>query len=84
MLKGMSKHDKALLLAMLEEKARRKEVYRFKDMFTGLYGWQQEFIKHTAEFSAVCLCAANRIGKTYTGTYIDAAHLMGDTCGIDC
>lgn len=78
MLATMARKDKVSLLAMLEEKARRREVYRFKDMFPGLYGWQKEFIKYTAEFSAVCLCAANRIGKTYTGTYIDAAHLMGD------
>lgn len=73
----MARADKVNLLAMLTEKARRAEVYRYKAMYDGLYSWQQEFITNTAEFSAVCLCAANRIGKTYTGTYIDAIHLMG-------
>ena len=74
----MARKDKVNLLAMLSEKARRKQVYRYKDMYPGLYDWQQEFITNTAEFSAVCLCAANRIGKTYTGTYVDSVHLMGD------
>ena len=78
MLAEMARPDKLNLLAMLSEKARRKEVYRYKKMYPGLYGWQKEFIKLTKEFSAVCLCAANRIGKTYTGTYIDSIHLMGD------
>jgi len=74
----MNRTEKLDLLAMLTEKARRAEVYRYKAMFTGLYGWQKEFITLTKEFSAVCLCAANRIGKTYTGTYIDSIHLMGE------
>lgn len=78
MLEAMVKSDKLTLLAMLQEKARRAEVYRYKTMHKGLYDWQQEFIANTKEFSAVCLCAANRIGKTYTGTYVDAVHLMGD------
>ncbi len=78
MLATMAKSDKLNLLAMLQEKARRAEVYRYKSMYNGLYDWQTDFITHTKEFSAVCLCAANRIGKTYTGTYIDAIHLMGD------
>ena len=73
----MQTQDKVELLALLQEKARRAEVYRYKTMYTGLYDWQKDFITHTKEFSAVCLCAANRIGKTYTGTYIDSIHLMG-------
>ncbi len=78
MLETMSRADKVNLVAMLTEKARRAETYRYKTMYSGLYDWQQDFIKHTKEFMAVCLCAANRIGKTYTGTYIDAVHLIGD------
>lgn len=74
----MARPDKIVLLAMLQEKARRAEVYRYKTMYSGLYEWQQDFITNTAEFSAVCLCAANRIGKTYTGTYVDSIHLMGE------
>lgn len=74
----MVRADKIALLAALQEKARRDEVYRYKTMYSGLYDWQKEFITNTAEFSAVCLCAANRIGKTYTGTYVDSIHLMGE------
>jgi len=74
----MARADKVNLLAMLSEKVRRSEVYRYKKMYNTLYGWQKEFITLTKEFGAVCLCAANRIGKTYTGTYIDSIHLMGD------
>lgn len=72
------KNDKLQLLALLEEKARRKAVYRYKDMYALMYPWQSEFIGSTAEFHQVCLIAANRIGKTYTGTYIDALHALGD------
>lgn len=78
MLETMSRADKVNLVAMLTEKAMRAEKYRYKTMHKGLYGWQREFIKHTKEYMAVCLCAANRIGKTYTGTYIDSIHLMGE------
>ena len=77
-LSALTRHQKVELVALLEEKARRKSVFRYRTMFDTLYEWQQEFIKDTKEFSAVCLCAANRIGKTYTGTYIDAIHLMGE------
>lgn len=66
------------LIALLDEKTRREEKFRYRKMFATLYDWQKEFIKNTAEYSEVCLCAANRIGKTYTGTYIDAIHAMGD------
>lgn len=77
-LSKLSRKEKLELAALLEEKARRENVLRYRGMFDTLYDWQKDFIKDTKEFSAVCLCAANRIGKTYTGTYIDAIHLMGD------
>lgn len=77
-LSKLSKKEKLELVTLLEEKKRRKSVFRYKTMYESLYDWQKEFIKDTADYSAVCLCAANRIGKTYTGTYIDAIHLMGD------
>ena len=66
------------MIMLLEEKARRKQVYRYRDMHKTLYNWQLEFIGTTKTYMASCLCAANRIGKTYTGTYIDSIHLMGD------
>ena len=75
---ALSRSEKLELVSLLEEKERRANVFRYRKMFDTLYDWQKDFIKDTAEFSGVCLCAANRIGKTYTGTYIDSIHLMGD------
>lgn len=77
-MQDLSRQQKEELVALLEEKARRKHAYRYKEMYSGLYDWQKEFNSKTADHTAVCLCAANRIGKTYTGTYIDSIHLMGD------
>ena len=74
----LARADKEQLLQLLQEKQRRRHLYRYREMFGILYGWQTEFIENTADFSQVCLIAANRIGKTYTGTYIDAIHLLGD------
>ena len=74
----MSREQKIELMLLLEEKAKRDEKFKYRKMFDILYDWQKDFIKETQEFSAVCLCAANRIGKTFTGTYVDAIHLMGE------
>ena len=77
-MRNLSRAENIQLISMLEEQARRKQVYRYKTMYDTLYDWQLEFISTTKAYMASCLCAANRIGKTYTGTYIDAIHLMGD------
>lgn len=66
------------LLLLLEEQARRQSERRYRTVFGSLYDWQREFIGATARYSQCCLIAANRIGKTYTGTYIDAIHALGD------
>ena len=66
------------LAALLEEKAARLDANRYRTIFAGLYGWQTEFIAATASYSQCCLIAANRIGKTYTGTYVDAIHALGE------
>ena len=73
-----SRAERELLLAMLQERERRARVYRYRYMHSKLYAWQREFIANTADYSQVCLIAANRIGKTYTGTYMDAVHALGD------
>lgn len=73
-----SRAERELLLAMLQERERRARVYRYRRMYTTLYAWQREFIANTADYSQVCLIAANRIGKTFTGTYMDAVHALGD------
>ena len=53
-------------------------MYRYRDIFPDLYKFQADTVRFTKNKTAVLLCAANRIGKTYLGTYIDAVHLMGD------
>lgn len=42
-----------------------------------LYAWQHRFIEATSVYSQCLLMAANRVGKTYTGCYIDAVHATG-------
>lgn len=63
---------------LLEEQAERARRSRYKSVFGTLYDWQREFVAATENFSQCCLIAANRIGKTYTGTYIDAIHALGE------
>lgn len=74
----METKQKALYLALLEEKAKRQKRDAIYNRFNILYDWQHDFITATASYYECCLCAANQIGKTFTGTYIDAAHLLGD------
>lgn len=42
-----------------------------------LYEWQKRYISATASNRQCLLMCANRVGKTYTGTYIDAVHATG-------
>lgn len=74
----LSREEKLALIACLEEKQRREHANRYRGMYGMLYPWQSEFIAHTKEYTQVCLIAANRIGKTWTGTYADAIHALGD------
>lgn len=74
----MSRADRLALLELLQEKQRRTHANRYRSMYGQLYDWQREFIASTDEYSQVCLIAANRIGKTWTGTYADAIHALGD------
>lgn len=73
-----SRAEQEELLALLMEQERRAHLYRYRNMFPGLYGWQKKFVAATRKYSQVCLIAANRIGKTWTGTYMDAIHALGD------
>lgn len=52
-----------------------KEV--FNELYQALYDWQIETIAATNDYTECCLMAANRIGKTYLGTFIDAVHATG-------
>lgn len=73
-----SRKERMELLALLEERQRRNHVYRYKKFGDSLYEWQRKFIANTLQYSQVCLIAANRVGKTRTGTYIDVIHALGD------
>lgn len=42
-----------------------------------LYDWQKRFVSATASNRQCLLMCANRVGKTYTGCYIDAIHATG-------
>jgi len=73
-----TRNEQIQLLALLEEKQRRRDREKFKQRFETLYHWQHKFIEATASNTACMLMAANRVGKTLTGLTIDAAHLLGD------
>jgi phage terminase large subunit-like protein len=75
---NLSKEGKVELIALLEERKRRDSERTYIDVFQSFYDWQYEFTAATKTHYESCLCAANQIGKTYTGTEIDAAHLLGD------
>lgn len=61
----------------LEEARQRTSVY-LSNWFRSLYDWQRDdFIGATRHYTEVCLCAANQVGKTRTGSGADACHLTG-------
>jgi len=72
------RRDMEQLAALLEVQAARQKSVLYRAIFGGLYDWQADFIRQTATHSQCCLIAANRIGKTYLGTYMDAIHALGD------
>ena len=66
------------LLSLLEQEDAHQRSIKYLSVYESFYDWQKEFSKSTAEYFECCLCAANQIGKTYTGTTLDALHLLGD------
>jgi phage terminase large subunit-like protein len=66
------------LLSLLQTEQSFLKTVLYKSVYDTFYPWQKDFAKATAEYFECCLCAANQIGKTYTGTDLDALHLMGD------
>jgi len=74
----MPPKQKMELICLLEEQHRRDKSKAYLRVFESFYDWQYEFVESTKDHYESCLCAANQIGKTYTGTEIDAVHLMGD------
>lgn len=77
-MSALSRREKEALLLLLQERERRQHAFRYRTFWKTLYGWQQQFIGYTKDYSQVLLVAANRIGKTMTGTYADAVHALGD------
>lgn len=75
-----SRHEAEELCALQEEQIRRNRLIASAatNAFTSMYVWQRDFVRATADYFESCLCAANQIGKTFTGTTIDAMHLLGD------
>ncbi len=65
-------------IEILEELTLRRERNRFHYMFPKFYEFQRKFIASTLTHHETLLMAANQVGKTFTGTWLDAAHLLGD------
>lgn len=74
----MNSKAKIEYMQLLEEQVKRKKATMYQRRFSTLYDWQKDFIKSTGDYYESCLCAANQIGKTFLGTYIDACHLLGE------
>jgi phage terminase large subunit-like protein len=74
----MNSKEKIEYLKLLEERAKRLHSTEYLRRWGELYPWQKTFIKSTGDYYESCLCAANQIGKTFLGTYIDACHLLGE------
>jgi len=75
---ALSREDKIRKIELLKEKARREAQRKYLIQYEGLYDWQRRFNAKTMDFRVCLLMAANQVGKTMTGTTIDAFHALGD------
>ena len=63
---------------MLSQERHQHDYQLIDNIFDSLYDWQSdEVIGATKNYRETCLCAANRVGKTRTGTLMDACHITG-------
>lgn len=76
--KQLTETEEIELLALLEQEDTYQKSILYKSVYDSFYPWQKEFATATKKYFECCLCAANQIGKTYTGTDLDALHLLGD------
>ena len=76
--KQLTETEEIELLALLEQEDTYQKSILYRSVYDSFYPWQKEFATATKEYFECCLCAANQIGKTYTGTDLDALHLLGD------
>lgn len=74
----MNKQQTIERIEIREEQKRRKKLGFLSTSIARLYAWQTKFNAATKQFRSCMLMAANRVGKTLTGTVIDAVHLTGD------
>lgn len=72
---SLQRADKLELLALLEEKARRKAGNKLKDYRP--YAKQAEFHASGAKFRERLLMAGNQLGKTWSAGFETAMHLTG-------
>lgn len=75
---ALSELEEIEYLSLLEAELAEIRANLYLTTYTNFYGWQRDFGAATAEFHECCLMAANQIGKTVTGTELDALHLLGD------
>lgn len=74
----LTEEEEIELLNLLEQECNYQKSIKYLTAYDSFYDWQSEFSNATANYFECCLCAANQIGKTYTGTTLDALHLLGD------
>lgn len=72
---SLTRSELELRAAAVLELRRRKLA---ESIYRTFYGWQHDFVASTKTHTESCLCAANQVGKTRTGTTIDAFHLLGE------
>ena len=74
----LTRNEKVDMMLAMEEKVRRLDSTKFYRLFPKFYPFQRDFIRSTHDYHETLLMAANQVGKTFTGTWIDSAHLLGD------
>ena len=76
--KNLTREQLERRLILLRERDHRKKERLAFYQWSKFYDWQKEFCNSTSNHYESCLCAANQIGKTWTGTTVDAFHLLGE------
>jgi phage terminase large subunit-like protein len=77
-MQALTRQQKIEFIKLVKEKKKRELSNKCLYTYQSFYPWQRDFCAATSTYYESCLCAANQIGKTYTGTAIDAYHLLGD------
>ncbi len=65
-------------IELLQAEIKHVKGQRLSRLWTSMYPWQRRYNAATKDNRACALMAANQVGKTRTGTGIDAMHLTGD------